>query len=47
MAIPDRVLDAPIPEAPSVCIDTFANSKYLLPPPYTQTEAEEEEIVYA
>ncbi|KAM7509018.1 hypothetical protein LguiA_019471 [Lonicera macranthoides] len=52
VAIPDRVLDAPIPEAPSACIDTFANSKYLLPPPYARTEAEEEEeqeeeIVYA
>ncbi|CAK9140390.1 unnamed protein product [Ilex paraguariensis] len=43
LAIPDSVLDSPITEASSGWVDTFANSKVLLPPPYTATE---EEVLY-
>uniref|UniRef100_A0A5B7BMY3 Putative tRNA-dihydrouridine(20a/20b) synthase [NAD(P)+]-like isoform X1 n=1 Tax=Davidia involucrata TaxID=16924 RepID=A0A5B7BMY3_DAVIN len=44
VAIPDSVLDSPVGEAPSGCINAFANSKRLLPPPFT---AREQEVLYA
>ncbi|KAK3016160.1 hypothetical protein RJ639_007700 [Escallonia herrerae] len=44
VAIPNSVLDSTVAEAPSSCIDKFANSKNLLPPPYTTSE---QEILYA
>ncbi|KAK2991743.1 hypothetical protein RJ640_015477 [Escallonia rubra] len=44
VAIPDSVLDSTVAEAPSSCIDKFANSKNLLPPPYATSE---QEILYA
>ncbi|KAK3030787.1 hypothetical protein RJ639_035452 [Escallonia herrerae] len=44
VAIPDSVLDSTVAEAPSSCIDKFANSKNLLPPPYTTSE---QDILYA
>ncbi|KAI5678533.1 hypothetical protein M9H77_09483 [Catharanthus roseus] len=46
VAIPDWVLDAPVGEAPTGCIDAFANSKKLLPPRFTIRE-EEEEVMFA
>ncbi|GAA0166720.1 oxidoreductase [Lithospermum erythrorhizon] len=45
--IPDFVMDSPIGEASSDCVNTFAKAKTLLPPPYTVEEEEEEELVYA
>ncbi|XP_071721335.1 uncharacterized protein [Rutidosis leptorrhynchoides] len=48
MAIPDRVLDATIGDAYlSSCIDKFADSKSLLPSPYTINKEQEEELLYA
>ncbi|KAL8155050.1 uncharacterized protein LOC141661692 [Apium graveolens] len=40
-AIPDWVLDETLEEKPSSSVETFANSKTLLPPPYTYTESEQ------
>ncbi|CAI9108739.1 OLC1v1008416C1 [Oldenlandia corymbosa var. corymbosa] len=36
--IPDYVLDSPVREVPVGCLDTFANSKKLLPPQYSRWE---------
>ncbi|CAI0393855.1 unnamed protein product [Linum tenue] len=44
VAIPDRVLDSTITEAPIGREDLFANVEGILPPPY---ETREEELVYA
>lgn len=40
-AIPDWVLDETIAETPSSSVETFTNSKTLLPPPYTHPESEQ------
>ncbi|KAJ0792695.1 putative tRNA-dihydrouridine(20/20a) synthase [Helianthus annuus] len=46
-AIPDSVLDSPVADAYSTtCIDKFADSKNLLPSPYT-VEEEEKQLLYA
>ncbi|MFS7905893.1 putative tRNA-dihydrouridine synthase, aldolase-type TIM barrel, DUS-like, FMN-binding protein [Helianthus anomalus] len=47
-AIPDSVLDSPVADAYSTtCIDKFADSKNLLPSPYTVKEEEEKQLLYA
>lgn len=44
VAIPDSILDSPLDEPPSACVNPFANVYDLLPPPY---KVREQEVLYA